>query len=84
MGMLEAKPGRSRHLEYAHVDARQPNIPRSALLVPVVLPEMTVIGPVDCSCRSTKHPEVQITMNFVAPPVPGKGKAIKDYLSATL
>jgi AraC family transcriptional regulator len=61
--------------------ARQPNIPRSALLVPVVLPEMTVIGPVDMRLPEHEHPEVQITMNFIAPPSPGKGNAMKDYPS---
>lgn len=61
--------------------ARQPNFPRSALLVPVVLPEMTVIGPVDMRLPEHEHPEVQITMNFVAPPLPKRGKAMKDYPS---
>jgi hypothetical protein len=60
---------------------RQPNIPRSALLVPVVLPEMTVIGPVDMRLPEHEHPEVQITMNFVPLPLPNKGKAMKDYPS---
>jgi AraC family transcriptional regulator len=52
---------------------------RSGLPVPVVLPDMTVVGPTNMGVPEHEHPDVQISMTFVAQSPPGKAKAMNDF-----
>jgi AraC family transcriptional regulator len=52
---------------------------RSGLPIPVVLPDMTVVGPTVMGVPEHEHTDVQISMTFVAQSPPGKAKAMNDF-----
>src|SRR5450631_3455016 len=52
---------------------------RSGIPVPVTLPDMTVVGPTKMGIPEHEHPEVQISMTFVAQSPLGKTRAITDF-----
>jgi hypothetical protein len=53
-----------------------PAVWRSGIPIPVTLPDMTVVGPTEMGISEHEHPEVQISMTFVAQSSRGKTKAI--------
>lgn len=57
----------------------QPATWRSGLPVPVVLTDMTVVGPTEMGIPEHEHPEVQISMTFVAQSPLGMTKGIRDF-----
>jgi AraC family transcriptional regulator len=57
----------------------QPATWRSGLPIPVVLPDMTVVGPTNMGVPEHEHPDVQISMTFVAQSPPGEAKAMNDF-----
>jgi AraC family transcriptional regulator len=52
---------------------------RSGIPVSVTLPDMTLVGPTEMGIPEHEHPEVQISMTFVAQPPLSKMKAITDF-----
>src|ERR1035438_3385283 len=52
---------------------------RSGIPIAVTLPDMTVVGPTEMGIPEHEHPEVQISMTFVAQSPLGKTKAIRDF-----
>jgi hypothetical protein len=56
-----------------------PAVWRSGIPVPVTLPDMTVVGPTKMGIPEHEHPEVQISMTFVAQSPLSKTKAIWDF-----
>jgi AraC family transcriptional regulator len=52
---------------------------RYGIPIPVTLPDMTVVGPTEMGIPEHEHPEVQISMTFVAESPLSKTKAIRDF-----
>jgi len=52
---------------------------RSGVPISITLPDMTVVGPTEMGIPEHEHPEVQISMTFVAQSPLGKTKATSDF-----
>lgn len=57
----------------------RPAVWRSGIPIPVILPDMTVVGPTGMGIPEHEHPEIQISMTFVAQSPRGKTKSIRDF-----
>jgi AraC family transcriptional regulator len=57
----------------------RPAVWRSGIPIPVILPDMTVVGPTGMGIPEHEHPEIQISMTFVAQSPRGKTRSIRDF-----
>ena len=56
----------------------QPSAWRLGLPIPVTLPDMTVVGPTQMGIPEHEHPEVQISMTFIAGSSARRATSIED------